>query len=276
MLIKSALYLLMGSALATAGSGMTHAADTTGNLADKHMISIGATRQATDITLSATSENFEPSPLTLDDLGVEKRDTSYFIDYRYRITPRWSVFAGAYSFSGAGETINSRDFNFDGVDFTADTQLRADLDIDAYMLDILYSVHRSEKVEVLLGAGLHALDFGVALAGNLQIGDEALSAQTAAANLLAPVPNLRGSATWQLSDRFELNLVGGWLSANVGDYDGNFVYAHLRGFYRFGEHFGASLGYQLTDIDITQTRERSTIDINAQLDGPSLTLTYGF
>ncbi|WP_008293121.1 outer membrane beta-barrel protein [Congregibacter litoralis] len=243
---------------------------------DKHKLSIGATRQTTEITIAATTENFEPTPLTLDDLGVSNSDNSYFIDYRYKFSERWSLFAGAYSFSGSGENVWSRDFNFDGTEFTANTRVRADLEIDTYMVDLLYTVHRSDNVQVLLGAGFHALDFGIGLRGRLEINGESAEVATAGTTLLAPVPNVRGSASWALNDRIYVSLVGGWLSANVDEYEGDFVYAHLRGFYRIGEKFGVSLGYQSTDIDIKRVRATDTVDLNAQLDGPTVTLTYSF
>lgn len=278
MIIKKNVNVLLASALLV--GSFAAAAQTTTNTPsifdDKHTLSIGGTRQATEITLSATSENFSPSPLTLDDLGVPRRDTSYFVDYRYRLKPRWSIFAGAYAFSGSGENVSSRDFNFDGVEFTTDTTVRASLDIDAYMVDVLYRVYHSETLEVLVGGGIHALDFGVALSGSVQVNEDVFEARSSGATLLAPVPNIRTSATWVLGERFALNAVGGWLSADVDEYEGDFTYAHIRGFYYFSEHFGASLGYQLTDIDVRQTRTRSVIDVNAHLDGPTFTLTYSF
>ncbi|WP_439106219.1 hypothetical protein [Congregibacter sp.] len=123
---------------------------------------------------------------------------------------------------------------------------------------------------------MHALDFGVGLSGRIEVDGDDREAAAAGTTLLAPVPNLRGSASWAMNDRVFFTLVGGWLSANVDEYEGNFRYAHLRGFYRMGKQFGVSLGYQITDIDIKQTRARSTIDLNAQLDGPTVTLTYSF
>ncbi|WP_439102799.1 outer membrane beta-barrel protein [Congregibacter sp.] len=274
---KSTVLFAAGSILFV---GITHAQEGTdfgSRVFDtKHKLSIGATRQTTDLIIAATNENFEPTPLTLDDLGVSNTDTSYFIDYRYKFAKRWSLFLGAYSFTGSGENVWSRDFNFDGTEFSADTRVRADLDVDTYMVDVLYTVHRSDNVQVLLGAGLHALDFGVGLSGRLEINEVVDEATTAGTTLLAPVPNVRGSASWAVNDRIYFSLVGGWLSANVDEYEGDFTYAHLRGFYRIGEKLGVSLGYQSTDIDIQRIRPTNTIDINAQLDGPTFTLTYTF
>jgi opacity protein-like surface antigen len=242
----------------------------------KHLISIGGTWQSTKTTIRATTENFDPEPITLRELGANERDTSYFIDYRYRFKPNWSVFAGTYQFTGSGQSQSQHDFNYDGVEFEAGLDLESKFEIDIYMVNVLYTVHRSDKLEIMLGGGVHAFDLSAEVSGSASINDQSSEVRRAGGTLLAPVPNVRGAATWDLSDRFGLSLVGGWLSANVQDYSGDFVYAHLRGYYKFTENFGVSLGYQLTNIDISRDRARSDIAFDSELDGPSFTLTYSF
>ncbi|EED32264.1 hypothetical protein NOR53_3322 [gamma proteobacterium NOR5-3] len=247
-----------------------------GPFSKKHMFSLGITRQSTNTSVSATSENFEPVVINLDNLGVDERDNSYFIDYRYRFTPKWSIYAGSYQFSGSGEAVTERDLNYDGVEFTTGSEIRSELDIDVYILDVLYTVHRSNSVEIMLGVGVHALDLGASFAGNVSVNDQSSEFRRASSTLLAPVPNLRGTATWALNKHFGFSLVAGWLSADVDDYSGDFVYGHLRASYQISDRFGASLGYQVTDIDITEARSRSKLSFDTEIDGPSLTLTYSF
>lgn len=242
----------------------------------KHLLSVGMTRQETSTSVSATSENFNPITVDLDGLALGERDYSYFIDYHYRLKPRWSIFAGTFQYSDSGRSITEREFNFDGVEFTTGSEIRSEVNIDVYMLDLLYTVHRSNNVEVMLGGGLHAFDLGVGFAGNVSINDQSSEFRTANSSLLAPVPNLRGAATWTLNERFGFSLIAGWLSANVDEYSGDFMYAHLRANYQFGDRFGAALGYQFTDIDITQDRSRSELSFDAELEGPSFTVTYSF
>lgn len=240
------------------------------------MISIGGTRQKTTATFSATSQNLEPVNITLDELAVGDRYNSYFIDYHYRFKPNWSVFAGTFQFLGRGENVSERDINYDGVEFTTGSELNSEFDIDVYILDIMYTVHRSEKIEIMLGAGIHALDLAVKIDGSASVDDQSSDILRASSSLLAPVPNLRGSATWSVSDNFGFSLIAGWLSANVDEYSGDFAYAHLRAHYQITEGLGASLGYQMTNIDIGQERTRSDLTFDMQLDGPTLTLSYSF
>lgn len=242
----------------------------------RHVISGGVAIQSTQATISATSELFDPVSLSLDDLGVEERDESYYLEYRYRFKPKWSVLAGAYSFSGSGGQTAERDFNYDGVEFTAGTEVQANLDVDAYILDVLYRVYANDDMEIHLGGGIHSLDLGVEIGGQVRINETTGEFRQSGTTLLAPVPNLRGAVSWALTDRFGLNFVGGWLSAKVDDYDGRFLYGHVRGIYRMTDSLGVSLGYQFTDIDITQTRAQSEVSFDVTLDGPTLTLQYSF
>jgi hypothetical protein len=110
----------------------------------------------------------------------------------------------------------------------------------------------------------------------LGVGDQQADFIQSGRTLLAPVPNLRIAGSWFASKRLALTATAGWLSANVEDYDGSFVYAHVRGVYAFSDRIGVSLGYQHTNIDITQTRERSELNYDLRLDGPTLTLNYAF
>jgi len=67
---------------------------------------------------------------------------------------------------------------------------------------------------------------------------------------------------------------GGRNSTRDFNYDGAFVYAHLKGSYRVTDKPGISLGYQVTDIDLTEARRFSDLSFDLQLDGPTLAISY--
>ncbi|WP_439102970.1 outer membrane beta-barrel protein [Congregibacter sp.] len=242
----------------------------------KHRLSLGIAQQEAVAGISATVDGFEPVRLQIDDLGLNDRDYSYYFDYRYRLKPRWAMFAGAYGFSDSGTRRAERDFNYNGVEYTAGAEIRADLEVDAYIFDVLYAVHRSDRSEVMIGGGLHALDLSAGLAARVNVDDLEASGSRSGTTLLAPVPNLRISGTWVLSQRVAVHAVGGWLSANIDDYSGQFLYGHLRLAYGLTDRASLALGYQRTDIDVTQERSRSEINYDVQLEGFTLTFAYSF
>lgn len=242
----------------------------------KHLISLGGAEQDADATIGASVNDAPLVELTLDELGIDDSDSTFFLEYRYRFSEKWSVLAATYQFSGTGGRTAQRDFTYNGVDFTAGTEFNASLEVDAYFVDLMYQVYESDNIEVKLGAGLHALDLGADISATVTIDDAEAGLRTAGSTLLAPVPNFRASGTWLLGDNFGLRFVGGWLSADIDDYEGSFSYAHLRAFYTFNQKLGVSVGYQVTDVDVTQNRRFTEIGYEVDLQGPTLTFSYRF
>jgi hypothetical protein len=242
----------------------------------KHRVSLGIAEQDADLGIRATADGFAPVELRASDLGIDDRDYSYYLDYRYRFRPRWSVLAAAYGFSDSGSRRAERDFNYDGVEFTAGAELATRFEADAYLVDVMYAVHRGERSELQLGGGVHALDLGATISARVSIDEQSEEFRQTGNTLLAPVPNLRAAGTWVLSERFALHGVAGWLSANVDEFSGDFVYGHVRLAYAITSQFMFALGYQRTDIDISQQRSRADINYNVELEGFTATFAYSF
>jgi hypothetical protein len=248
-----------------------------GTVYDKrHLFSLGAAHQSANATISATARGDSVFKLSLRDLAIDNEDQTYYLEYTYRFRPRWALVAGTYSFSGAGSRITDRDFVYDGTEFSVGSTIQTGLDIDAYIASIVYRVHHSERFELFAGGGIHALDLAAGIRGQVRINESGSEFRTAGSSVLAPVPNLRAMAVWSLTDRLGLRANAGWLSANVDEYEGAFTYAHLRLLYAVGKNFGVSLGYQFTDVDIERVRDSGSIAFDVALDGPTLTLNYGF
>lgn len=243
----------------------------------RHSVSVGATYQEADSEVSASVANLPEISVGLDDLGVGETDTSFLVEYRGRFGEKWGLVAAAYKFSNSGSIGASKDFNFDGVEFEAGVDLDTSIDIDTYIVDAMYSVYKGERSELFIGGGLHVIDFSMEIEGKAFVGDLVKTDQTGASDLLAPLPNLRLQGFYALTQKLGLGLTAGWLSANYDQYDGAFTYAHLRGVYRFTQHFAAAIGYQHTGIDLTYERssQRET-KLDIDFDGPTVQLTYAF
>ncbi|MEO1082035.1 MAG: hypothetical protein AAFY29_20930 [Pseudomonadota bacterium] len=263
--------------LSDAGSHSTAPSSTVFNLLDdRWLLSVGASRLRGEATVGASIDGLPPAEISLNDLGLEERDTSYFSDLTYRINERWDVQVSLYSFDVSSSGMAERDFSFGGTDFTVGAELDLGLDVDAYLLHASYRVYDGNRFDLQLGGGIHALDLGTSIRGALSVGENEVSGQQSSSSLLAPVPNLRAEARWHIADRLAVTGTTGWLSANVGDYEGDFIYLHLQTVYSITEQLGVALGYQRTAVDVTESRSRSQIVYDVVLDGATLTLKYAF
>ena len=242
-----------------------------------HEFSIGATRQVTKSSTLSSSPSLPEVGISLKDFDIEDDDDSWYLQYNWRFAKRWMLGAFAYQYQDTGRTALTRDFNYDGVEFTAGALVDSTLKIDTYAVDVLYAIHQGERSELLVGGGVHALDLSVSFAGLLIAGDTSERFTASSESLLAPVPNQRLYGSYAFTDRLGADITAGWLSADVDEYDGSFAYLHTRLRYRVGERSALSLGYQFTSIDITQRpgpdRKRR---FDADMHGPSLQYSVAF
>jgi hypothetical protein len=66
------------------------------------------------------------------------------------------------------------------------------------------------------------------------------------------------------------------MSANVDEWNGDFLNLNGRLQYLFANNFGMALGYQFTDVDVSRRQKRRQSEYDLEFSGPSLHLSYGF
>lgn len=242
-----------------------------------HVLGVGLAHQKADSELRASVQGLPDVKIDLDDLGVDDSETSWALEYRWRFAPRWMLVGLAYRFDESGDQTVKRDFNFDGKEFTAGLGVDTGITVDTYILDVLYSVYQKDRLEILLGGGIHALDLDASIKARAFVEDGGISREAATSDLLAPLPNLRLQIYYQLAERWAMGLSAGWLSANYEDYDGDFAYVHPRVAYSFGNRWFITAGYQYVDLELTHKRSRGReLEFNTQFQGPTLLLDYRF
>jgi predicted porin len=245
-------------------------------LSDPHTFYAGAFFQESDGEIASALKGVGSAGIDTDDLGVDDRYTSWMLGYNWRFAERWTLTFRAHVFDTDGDTTVRREFEYEGERFEAGATLESDFSVGTYLVDVMYSVYKSDRAELQLGGGLHAFDFDVEMKGTVFVDDNSRSRTVVGDDLLAPLPNLRLNGAYALSPRWMLRGDLGWLSANVDDWDGSYSYIRLSTDYRFAKRFGVGLGYQYFDIDVSheRTRTKSTFDLTYQ--GPMLYLSYSF
>lgn len=245
-------------------------------LNDTHSFYVGAFSQKSDGEIASSLKGVGSAGIDTDDLGVDDGYTSWMLGYRWRFSERWTLSLRSHIFDTDGDATVRRDFEYDGERFEAGARLDTQISLDTYLVDIMYSVYKTDRADLQLGGGLHAFDFDVEMTGTVFINDESRTRTAVNDDLLAPLPNLRLNGAYALSPKWTVQGDVGWLSANVDDWDGSYSYIRLSTDYRFGTGIGVGLGYQYFDIDVSheRTRTKSTFDLTYQ--GPMLYLNYGF
>ncbi|GAB5449938.1 MAG: hypothetical protein Hals2KO_02660 [Halioglobus sp.] len=269
---------LYGAALALAISILFAQASWAGNpaLEDPHTLVLGAFFQNSDSKISSTRTGSESRELDLEGLGADDQYVSFMAGYQWRFAERWALLVTGYTFNADGSSVIEDTFTFDGEEFEAGASLETEISVDTLLVDVLFSLYKSDNAEFRLGGGLHAFRFDVEFQASAFVGENSVSGSVADEQLLAPLPNLRADATLALSPRWSIYGGVGWLSAEVDDYDGSYVFANARTDFRVTDRFAVGIGYRLVDTDVTYTSSRREVVFNTTYDGPTAYLTYSF
>ncbi len=77
------------------------------------------------------------------------------------------------------------------------------------------------------------------------------------------------------TDKWELNAGVGWLSLEIDNIDGKYLYADIGTVYRITDRFGIGASYQIAEIDVTSDEDDGFDKVDIEFSGPSIYLTYG-
>lgn len=241
------------------------------------MVGVGVAYQSVESDLRASVGDLPEVKLDLDDLGMKRDDWSWALEGRWRFKPKWVLVGLAYQYDQTGDRSVKRDFNFDGKEFQAGASVDTELTINTYIVDLMYSVYSSERSELLLGGGIHAIDLDVSITGKAFVDKLEKKRATGGSEILAPLPNLRAQGFYKLGENWGVGFAAGWLSANYDSYDGSFVYFHPRLYWGFSDHWALSAGYQFVDIDLTQEKSSNREnEFNVDFQGPTAFINYRF
>ena len=271
------VYRIIMTVLVLTSIGLPVQAESFPSLVDaKHTFTLGGFRQSMDGKFYANPDNFNKAVIDFGNLDADDTDNTIMYEYTYRPNEKWLLSLGVFQFEADGRVVIDKELEYDGVVFEVGADLETNLEVDTYMFEVMYRVYKTDRAEIMLGGGLHMFDFNTAIESKVFVGEQEHTDSESSDDIFAPLPNFRAHGFYAITQKWALSGSLGWLSANYEDYEGAFTYARASITYRVSEHFGAGVGYQYVDVDITEEREHGEAGFDIQFYGPTVYLSYSF
>ena len=247
-------------------------------LDDKFTFKLGVLYNKADADITVSVAPLPPTPVSLDFLGIDDTGVRPWAALRWRFGEKWALNFSYDRYDESGGNISTEPFNFDGVLYPVGASLDTELRADAYVMDVSYAIWKKSNYEAGLGLGLHAFDFKAGIDAFLEVDDVVIiDYEDQSDDLIAPVPNLRLFGTYAFNPKVSVTVNAGWLSLTYEDYDGSFWYFAPTLDYRFGENFGAGIGYKYTDIDLEHDSGGGDFEeYNMEFNGATAYISYSF
>ena len=232
--------------------------------------------QQADADLKAGLANADLGDIPIIDLNASDADTkvtSLFANMIWQAPERWSMGFSYFKAETDSERLLDEDLTFGDLRIPAGTGVTANFTTDFYILNGYWDFYRAPDRAAGIGLGIYGLELDITLAA--QIGGQ-LTGEVESANTLAPLPTISAYYKHAFNANLAILLEGGWLSANIDEYDGEILAARLAVDYWINEHWGLGAGYNYVDVDLTVDKPVFDQLYEVQYDSYFLYATFGF
>jgi len=188
--------------------------------------------------------------------------------FRWRFSDRWRFEAEYFQLNRSGDKTISQDITWNGVTFTAGTEIFSKFNFSDIRTSVGYSFFKRKDKELGVGFGFHVASYDVGL--------RAAASADEAKKILAPLPVLSLYGQFALTDEWAVGTRLDRFTLSYDKYDGNITSIGLDVNYQPFRHVGFGLAYRSLFIILKATGPDFTAQFNQTFQGPLLYMNASF
>ncbi|WP_148862791.1 TonB-dependent receptor [Marinobacter fonticola] len=179
-----------------------------------------------DISVDGKTRNNNASVDIENDLGQEEDVNFLALRAVWRIGKRHRLSVEYSPFSRESSTDLDRDFEFEDTVINAGASISTDTDFHIYDVNYIYSLYKTQNIEVGASAGVYWMDLAFDIKASGQISDSQGNTQFEndyrnGISSDMPLPLVGVYFDYEFAQRWQLRTAGRYFNANIDDYDGN-------------------------------------------------------
>ncbi len=242
-------------------------------LTKKFHLAVGVYWPAIDYTLRVDGTVPEEEIDFDQALNIDDYQATAAIDFRWRFGKKWSFEGQYWDTSTDGGGILKEDTEWEDLVFKEGTFAHAGIDIKVARAFFGRAFSTSPKHEFGAGIGLHWMEIGSFLEGEVIINDDTTDFRRATVDASFPLPNIGAWYMYSWSPKWIFFTRADWLSASIGNYSGSLWDVQAGFNYQAFKNVGFGLSYMayLVNIDVDKTDWRGGVEMNQY--GPVLSVT---
>jgi len=179
------------------------------------------------------------------DLRLSGDRDLFALEFVWRYGEKWSLRGQYFEASNRGSRTLSEDITWGDVTIVAGSSVSAGTDFEMARVFWARKLDSAPQHNYGWGVGLHRLQTGAFIRGELVVESVAASQMSAK----GPLPNI---GAWYYYSPNERWFIGGrldWFSASVGDYSGSIKNLAVGANYQVARHLGIGVKYQDFELD---------------------------
>jgi len=247
-------------------------------LSDNFHLGLGVYRPSHKRRLGANPNDGGSAGESLD---ASESQTTGLLNFRWRFTKNWSFQGTYWNIDSENEHFLTNTFEFNGEEFELGLFVSSEFDLSITRLFWGRSFFRRPSTDWGVGLGLHVLDLGVILAGEVQIlPPPAVPPLTefrrTSVSASAPLPNLGIWYMYSWSPKWVVTTRLDWLEVTFEEFSGNMYDLSVGVNYQMSDHFGMGLAVNAFRLDVQVEGTKWTGGLVNEQIGPRLNVTWNW
>ncbi len=245
--------------LLIAATSLVHAQEPSNvhpSLTEKYVLDLGIffPDRSFNINVDGSIAGANPIIRFEDEFGLNPSDEVFAIDFGWRFGKKWSLLTQYFQSSGTRGAVLDEDIEWNDVVFGQGTSAVAGQEFKLVRVFFGRQFNTSERHDFGVGAGLHWLEIGAFIEGEIIVGGAPNQFDRESVNVKAPLPNIGVWYRYSLSPKWAFRSRYDYLNADVGDFSGTMTNAALGLNYQMFENFGVGLNYNFFELDLGITK----------------------
>lgn len=245
-------------------------------LDDKFYFEAGVFIPQKEMKFGASGESND-SDIDFDEtFGFNDNQVTPFLNLEWRWNTKWRLTVEGFGVNNAARAELPEDIVLDSITFEKGTFARAGIDLAVIRVFVGRIISSGPKHSLGAGLGVHAMNIGVFIEGEVKTSEGNLEFEKKNFNGLIPLPNIGGWYHWAPTPKWAFIARVDWFGITIDQYSGGLWDLAPGVRYQFIKNFGIGLDYRFFFLNAKVSEGAFDGKFQMDFSGPLITLHANF
>jgi hypothetical protein len=195
-----------------------------------------------------------------------------YINFEWRFTKKWKLEADYFNINYATSAVLEEDIEAGDYIFNKGSTVGIGYKINLYRLFVGRVISSGFKHELGAGLGLHVLDLGPYIEGNIIVDDGSNEFKRTDVSATAPLPNIALWYYFTPTEKWAFTVKVDWFSLTIDQYSGSLWDISPSVRYQIIKNLGVAIDYRFFGVNAKIREEQWDGGVKLSFSGPTVTL----
>jgi len=245
-------------------------------LKDKFYFEAGVFFPAKNIKLGADGSTPNDQINFGNTFNLDDNQATYFFNFEWRWNRKWRLAVETFGINNAAKAELKQDIQFKDLTFEKGSFVRGGFELSLYRIFVGRILSSGPKHSLGVGLGVHALNMGVFIEGEVLTNFDDYEFQKRRVSALLPLPNIGGWYHWAPTPKWAFVARVDWFGITIGKYGGGLWDLAPGVKYQIVKNFGVGIDYRYFFLNARVDETNWQGKFNMSFSGPVLSIHGNF